>query len=340
MYKLIIYIGRFQPFHNGHYDSLKQALALGERVLMLIGSANASPSLKNPFDYEARRDMVLGSLDKVKISKTIIEPLNDILYDDVAWFQQVRDVALKTVPGIKSNEIAIMGFEKDDSSYYLRGFPEWNYISVEPKRLMHATDVRDALFKSDHGGWEDNRLSVKYHVKDEVPSHVLAMLSEYCKTSEFLKMRVEWEFIQTHKTSWENAPYPPVFVTTDAVVEYKKNILLITRKYCPGKSLFALPGGFINQDETLIEACKRELLEETGLDLGQVPHRALKQKVFDLPSRSQRGRTITHAFSFQIDELPELMAGDDAGSFSWFPLEKLQANKLYEDHYFIIKSIT
>ena len=77
----------------------------------------------------------------------------------------------------------------------------------------------------------------------------------------------EYEFIDDYNDSWSNSPYPPVFVTADALVQQGNYVLLIKRKNCPGKDTWALPGGYINQYESILDGMVRELREETGLKL-------------------------------------------------------------------------
>jgi bifunctional NMN adenylyltransferase/nudix hydrolase len=120
---------------------------------------------------------------------------------------------------------------------------------------------------------------------------------------------------------------------------------MIERKARPGKGLLALPGGFVGQDERLVEACLRELREETRL---KVPAPVLKgsirkQRVFDDPNRSSRGRTITHAFYIELEpssKLPAVKGGDDARHAMWVPLSELRPDMLFEDHFFIIQEMT
>ena len=106
----------------------------------------------------------------------------------------------------------------------------------------------------------------------------------------------------------------------------------------------ALPGGFVGFDEKLSDACLRELREETRLRVplpvlqGSIKH----QMVFDDPFRSDRGRTITHAFYIELKpdkNLPKVKGGDDAKHARWIPLADLDPAQIYEDHYFIIKEL-
>ena len=99
-----------------------------------------------------------------------------------------------------------------------------------------------------------------------------------------------------------------------------------------------MPGGLLEQKETLLDCCVREVQEETGLGSGLDLKAALRaQAVFDYPDRSLRGRTVTHAFHFDlgIGQLPAL-AGHGA---MWMPLGDAMAHPelFFEDHHAIIE---
>jgi bifunctional NMN adenylyltransferase/nudix hydrolase len=170
------------------------------------------------------------------------------------------------------------------------------------------------------------------------------MLEAFRKASPaYAQLVAEYQFIEHYKAAWKDAPYPPTFVTTDAVVVHSGHVLLVRRRAEPGKGLWALPGGFVGQNEGLLDACLRELREETRL---KIPVPVLKgslrgQHVFDHPERSQRGRTITHAFHFDFPagELPEVRGGDDADKARWIPVAEAldMGPKLYEDHLHILE---
>ncbi|HET8687496.1 MAG TPA: NUDIX domain-containing protein, partial [Methanosarcina sp.] len=134
------------------------------------------------------------------------------------------------------------------------------------------------------------------------------------------------------------------FVTTDAVVVQSGHIALIQRRDNPGKDLWAIPGGFLNINERIVDGCIRELREETGL---KVVDKVLKgsivdREVFDDPKRSDRGRTVTHAFYFKLEDsmdLPHIKGLDDAKKAKWVPISDLyeMRDQFFEDHYFLIK---
>lgn len=118
---------------------------------------------------------------------------------------------------------------------------------------------------------------------------------------------------------------------------------MVRRRAEPGKGLWALPGGFVNQNETLQKACLRELREETKLRIPEpVLLGSLKGKeIFDHPDRSARGRTITHAFyfHFQSGELPAIKGSDDADKARWIPISDAlsMGSRMFEDHLNIIE---
>ncbi len=126
-------------------------------------------------------------------------------------------------------------------------------------------------------------------------------------------------------------PYPRPALAVDTVIfafdGRMLKALLIERNNSPFKGYWALPGGFINMDEDLATAARRELAEETG-----VTGVFLEQLyTFGTPGRDPRGRTISVAY-FALVRLAEVeaKAGDDAAAVHWFPVEELP--KLAFDH--------
>jgi 8-oxo-dGTP diphosphatase len=117
--------------------------------------------------------------------------------------------------------------------------------------------------------------------------------------------------------------YPRPALTTDALIYVKENgiflVLLIQRGIEPFKGKWALPGGFVNMDELLETACKRELLEETGLILEKMD----QFRTFDAINRDPRHRTISVVFSAELSEKKEVKGGDDADKAGWFPVNEL-----------------
>lgn len=116
--------------------------------------------------------------------------------------------------------------------------------------------------------------------------------------------------------------YPRPSVTADCVVITKEDtpqVLLIQRGFEPFKGCWALPGGFMNMDETTEQCAIRELEEETGLKISDVRQIGAFSKV----DRDPRGRTITVAYLAIVDAPLEVKGLDDAAKAQWFPLSTL-----------------
>lgn len=118
--------------------------------------------------------------------------------------------------------------------------------------------------------------------------------------------------------------YPHPAVTTDIVIftirQDELKVLLINRGLPPYQGMWALPGGFINLDESLEEGARRELKEETG-----VSDVYLEQLyTFGEPDRDPRERVITVAWYALVptDEI-DIKAGSDAEGVSWIGMQDL-----------------
>ncbi|MFO0910563.1 MAG: NUDIX hydrolase [Isosphaeraceae bacterium] len=126
--------------------------------------------------------------------------------------------------------------------------------------------------------------------------------------------------------------YPRPAVTVDLVVFSDSGamlrILLIRRKHEPFTGKWALPGGFLDLDETAEHAARRELQEETGVELS-TPISFLG--VYDDPARDPRGRTISIVFVTRLTgKPPAAQGGDDAQDATW--LELAEVSDLAFDH--------
>ena len=233
-----------------------------------------------------------------------------------------------------THRIGIIGHKKDESSFYLDMFPQWEFVDVEQIEPLGATDIRDLYFKRD--------VNMNF-IKSVVPQTTFDFLEAFRKTADYEQVLREREFIAEYKKQYASLPYPPIFVTADAVVIQSGHVLMIKRRSEPGKGLWALPGGFVNADtdKSVENAAIRELREETGIKVPAPVLRGsiVRSRVFDAVNRSARGRTITHAFHIVLPdgELPKVKGSDDAEKARWVPIAEVRSEECFEDHYEIIQ---
>ena len=129
--------------------------------------------------------------------------------------------------------------------------------------------------------------------------------------------------------------YPRPALTVDVILatqEKHSRVLLIKRKQNPFEGRWALPGGFVEEGETLAEAARRELKEETGLKIGELEQLYTAGN----PGRDPRGWTVSVVFLSRVDaKALKPKAGDDAKQVKWFPLDDLPP--LAFDHAMILE---
>ncbi len=342
-YDFIVYIGRFQPLHIAHLDTIKQANELADRVIVLIGSSESPRTIKNPFTYPERVEIIKHAMHPTRVS---MDGIPDYDYDDSAWIAHVDNSIKELTKGVMNAKIGFIGYDKDESSFYLNYFPQYDFIQVDkfPKNgaTIDATKIRNLWYSGDVGFTEAvlpnsvfNDLEDIYHSTN--PRHAW-----------FDELIIEQNFVNDYKKSWAGSPYPPQFVTADAVVVQSGHVLLIQRGDFPCKGQWAMAGGFVNENESMNDAVVRELIEETKI---KVPEKILKRLVktaprefFDKPSRSSRGRTFTQAYLIQLNDdekLPRIKGSDDAQKAEWIPISEFKnmQDVMFEDHYAIVNKM-
>lgn len=351
-YDLIVYIGRFQPFHVAHQETIKHAFTRTDNVLVLVGSSNGARTIRNPFTYYERQEFITGAFDDeffTSLTSKSLEvlPCRDFTYDDNAWIANTAHIVNQHAKEIGAKSIAIIGHDKDSTSFYLNYF-QWEFVTMPaypPEGdTIDATKIRRLMFDKNY-----------HFVKSVLPDNVYSDLFRtgggvdgskgwiYSDAGQL--MLAEWEDDKIQRAKWAGSPYAPVFVTADAVVVQSGCVLLIRRKGFPGYGQWAMPGGFVEQDERIRQAVLRELNEETRIKLPvNVLDRAIDAyEMFDDPERSTRGRTITHTYRITLDATQKLpkVKGDGTETFEakWFTLDEFadMEGQMFEDHYHVIK---
>lgn len=307
---LTVFIGRFSPFHLGHAFVLHEAMKTSKAVLILVGSSGNARNTKNPFTFDERSQMINQWVSGTQLpnpAKVLIRPLYDHLYNDQAWIRGVQD-AVDNVKhsyrdALGSNPSTYLtGVDKDGSTWYLHAFADLFQIDlinqVDNVKGLNATTVRETLFSCSSNA---HKLSA---LRNRIPSSTYDFLEKFMKTPECEALCAEYEFIENYKKGWENSPYAPQFQTVDACVIQSGQILVNVRAAHPGKGLWALPGGFLEVNERLIDGAVRELKEETGIALSDAQlYGSIRHKEdFDHPERSLRGRTLTKCFLFKLQD--------------------------------------
>ena len=328
-FDIAVLIGRFQPFHKGHAALLDKALATAPRVVVVLGSSLQARNAKNPFAWEERAAMIACTLDDATKARVDFVPMRDY-YDDLRWGKAV--IAAVHTKSTTSDKIALIGYIKDASSHYLNRFPDWEFIGMPQQGELDATSIRQIFFETEDAAASQALL------QGLLPESVYHYLKGWGRLPHFANLRTEHLSIENGKKKWGVGP----FITVDAVVKVADQVLLVRRGRAPGKDLWALPGGFLEPRERVLQGAIRELREETGLALlDSTLEAAFKSAaVFDHPDRSLRGRTITHAHYFDLkhSKLPEVAGADDAAEACWLPTSKLAAmeDQLFEDHFNIL----
>ena len=279
--------------------------------------------------------MLRKALPAAEQDRVQVLPVRDY-YNEARWVEAVRAaVAAVTPPGAR---IALVGHIKDATSSYLGAFPGWELVNMERQGSIDATTLRNAYF----GATPDTAMDALAPLAGQIPHSTQAVLARFAQQPDYLQLQEEWHMLRDFRASWASAPYPPVFTTVDALLRCQGQVLLIRRAHAPGKGQWAVPGGFLEQRETLWQSCLRELAEETHCDLPEAVLRAALREVavFDHPDRSQRGRTITHAHYFDLGDapLPQVQGDDDALLAQWVPVADLPSmeNRFFEDHFHML----
>lgn len=345
----LVFIGRFQPLHVGHQHVIDQALERADHVIILVGSANTARSSRNPFTYDERRLFIEATYHSHAGwgQRLSVRPINDSSSDN-RWKEQVQrqvtDVIEKTATTARfsgSPRVGLVGFAKDHSSYYLKMFPQWESLDVAPGAgLFNATDIRNGYFQP-----------VPVIPRRWLSPAVEGFMERFVSTPQFAEILVDVEYVRRYQKSWASAPFPPTFITVDAVCIQSGHVLLIQRGGHPGFGQWALPGGFVDQKEVIRDAAIRELREETKISdhMGEMPPAKLasfmqedRTRIFDDPNRSARGRTVTFAHYFEFPDAKPMFGvkgSDDASAARWVPLADLDPSQMYEDHYLILEDM-
>ena len=359
-----IVIGRFQPFHNAHKELIQTALDQSDIVVVFVGSGDKHRSHKNPFRFKEISSMIVGEFkEEIEENKLRLISLPDFISNDLIWANQIENYINSLKMNLINNNdfnkpveihCTVFGHDKDDSSFYLKLFDDYNLVHIDNLyNNLSSTDIRNFLKESLHF---DNFYQA---FKDKLPKSTLWLINKnYIKYKKIIEDDIN--YLNKQRELFIDYPYPETlnFITTDVLVVLCKDpggminendeVLLIKRKFHPGKGAYALPGGFLNTDETPFQGAIREFKEEVGVDLIKENYFITSNMMFlaDHPKRSLYGRRLSFVYYLKIKGLKnikdfksKIKAGDDAKEVKFLSLKKAlkpgnkgQYKAFFDDH--------
>ena len=344
---IAIMIGDFQPLTNKDVETIQHCLKAYDHTIIISTSTNRRISIKRPFGFEPVKAWINEIFsDASEQNSMTISTIKDFNYNKQKWVSQVQDLVFSIFPR-KDNIFYIVDSDKKSIKENIKKIPNFfsDLFMPYPNQLhLSGPEIIEKWFKIEE-------------VIDYVPLCVAKDLSSFRCTpyyaipgfsKSFSTLLDEYSYYSKEKSDFSNYPYPNAlkFYCADPVIVCNGSILLVQRAEDPGKDSWALPGGFVNADESAEDAMLRELVEETNL---QVPSELLKtliksSHVFDNPNRNIGIPRVSNAFYIELfsesSTFPEVLGMDDAKDAKWIPLSEVRHMPLFDDHYDIIDFFT
>lgn len=326
-YDFLVFIGRFQPFHNGHSYVIREALKETNKLILLIGSAKSPICYRNPFSYEDRCKIISLNLDETTREKVIFHPLNDFIYDDDAWVDAVYK-GVNDLVADESKKIGLIGHNKDETTYYLDLFPRWGYLEVSNKSGISATPIRKSYFSDSNPNNYKNK---------NISKETTDFLQNYSYSKKYDITRLEFASVDSFRASISNINILLQSNVISIILICDNKILLQTRNEFPGKNLLQPISGDILADKTIKESSLKIIKNKLCIGVKKLIYKE-ENIVFDYPKRSSLIRTIVNCFIVEIkkDECFNLKLSED---MSWFNISEIKEKMVYEDYFFIIKKL-
>lgn len=136
------YIGRFQPFHNGHHHMVEEIADEVDELVLGIGSAGDSHTMRNPFTAGERIMMVSKSVDELDL-RTYPVPIEDLERNSV-WVSHVQSMSPKFDVAYSNNPLVVQLFR--EAGVEVRSSPMFR------REVLEGTELRDRMVRGD--GWE------------------------------------------------------------------------------------------------------------------------------------------------------------------------------------------
>lgn len=191
LFDYAVAIGRFQPVHQGHVALLQAGLQTASRMVVLAGSAGQARSVKNPFTWQERAQMLHDALSEQDRARLCVLGLEDQPGRDADWVAAVESAVQTALRDDRADpttaRVALVGHVKDASSYYLRLFAHWQWVPIENVAGINATDIRASYFAAESGPdalWQQAAI---------VPPSTVAFLRGFGHTLAWQVLRQAWQ---------------------------------------------------------------------------------------------------------------------------------------------------
>ena len=175
--------GRFQHIHIGHCHIIDTALSLADRMLILVGSAQETGTLRNPFDIQTRIEMIR---EVYPFDNVTIKPLNDLTHEeDITpdWGKYVLDNSRRYIH--KNPDIFVYGNDESRSKWFdpsdIKSVTE--VIVSRAKLDISATKMREFLVKGDIDNWF-------FYSPPKIHKHCLRLREELLSTPAYKELQL------------------------------------------------------------------------------------------------------------------------------------------------------
>lgn len=308
MYQSLVLIGRFQPFHNGHYKLVRYGLARCEILVIALGSANYSKTLHNPWPADQRKAMISACLTEDELAKIIWVELDDYWYDDATWFQQAK---VTITNAVSSDSIALLAHYKDrDTSSYLHQFPDWQHCVYQTDDRTDATEIRRLMFEQK---WDQ--------LTHLVPKPVDECLSYYRQHPHCFYLL----------ECYQKACLQRVSILEVGLVILCRDMVLMTKDHASEHhSIYSLPVTDLDDSMTISDCTNA--LKTIVLGDGHQSTIIKFSSIYDNPKRTFVKRTLMHAGCVTCDHEVNTLS-----QYEWVSFASLSPNNCQDDHYFIIR---
>ncbi len=322
---------RAQPPHRGHFWLIREALARGERLAIVLGSCIQARTPRNPFTQAERVAMIRLGLRADELERIDFIGVRDY-YDNRRWAADVRSQVTRL--GADGRQVVLVGHEKDQTSRYLRLFEGWDLLTLPREMEADATTIRNAILSS-----PQTAIGL-LAVEDLLHPSILEYLKVHTTRPEWKQIRIEKSLHDAEEKKWGPMPYTRFTLCADCIVTWGSDVLLIRRGPGTGEGLLAMPGGHVEAGEVTYEAALRELTEEVGIGLmpAEFDHALTGKAFFEAPGRSQRpGRIVSMAYRFDIRSAkrPVVETLSNEATPGWYAIASLPdlEDQFFEDHF-------